>query len=500
MDPTARPDPSVITIFGAGGDLTWRKLVPALYNLFTGGWLPEHFAIIGVDLRELDDDSYGAHLKEHLEPADEGTWNDFARRISYLTADFGDDAAYTRLAETLAAIELEWRVEPSRVFYLAIPPTMIETAVEKLGTTQLCRNAARARIVVEKPFGRDLESARELNRTLTEYFDESQIYRIDHYLGKETVQNILAFRFANAMFEPIWDQRYIDHVQITMAERVGVEHRGGYYDGTGALRDMVQSHLLQVMCLVAMEPPVSFQDEEIRNKTTDVLHAIRPIPPDEAAHHAVRGQYAAGWLEGERVPAYREEPDVAADSDTETFAAVKLFVDNWRWHGVPFYLRTGKRLPIKASEVSIHFRPAPHQIFPSAAVGDWQPNRIVLHIQPDEGIVLRFQAKRPGLKVRLSPVDMRFTYREAFDEVPPEAYQTLLLDVMEGDSTLFKRTDQVEAAWSVMMPILKAWASGTTPEVSTYAAGSWGPEAAEVLIARDGRNWLAPSVGDGETE
>jgi len=496
MNPTARPDPSVITIFGAGGDLTWRKLMPALYSLFVDGWLPEHFAIIGVDRRELDDESYVAHLKEHLEPSDEATWSDFARRVSYLAADFGDDAAYTRLEETLAAIESEWGVEPSRVFYLAIPPTMIETAVEKLGGAQLCQDAARARIVVEKPFGRDLESARELNRTLTKDFDESQIYRIDHYLGKETVQNILAFRFANALFEPIWDQRYIDHVQITMAERVGVEHRGGYYDGTGALRDMVQSHLLQVMCLVAMEPPVSFRDEEIRNKTTDVLHAIRAIPPEEVAHFAVRGQYAAGWLQGERVPGYREEPDVAADSVTETFAAVKLFVDNWRWQGVPFYLRTGKRLPVKASEVSIHFRPAPHQIFPSATVGDWQPNRVVLHIQPDEGILMRFQAKRPGLQVRLSPVDMRFTYREAFDDVPPEAYETLLLDVMQGDSTLFKRTDQVEAAWTAMMPILDAWACETNPEVSLYAAGSWGPEAAEVLIARDGRSWLTPSAGE----
>ena len=494
MDPTARPDPSVITIFGAGGDLTWRKLVPALYNLFTDGWLPEHFAIIGVDRIEMDDTAFADHLRQHLEPESAAAWNDFATRISYLAADFTDGAAYDRLTEKLAAIDQQWGAEPSRVFYLAIPPTMVETAVEHLGRTQLCRDATRARIVVEKPFGRDLGSARALNRTLTGLFQESQIYRIDHYLGKETVQNILAFRFANALFEPIWDQRYIDHVQITMAERVGVEHRGGYYDGTGALRDMVQNHLLQVMCLVAMEPPVSFQDEEIRNKTVDVLHAVRQIPRDEAAHFAVRGQYAGGWLQGDRVPGYREEPNVDPDSGTETFAAVKLFVDNWRWQGVPFYLRTGKRLSVKASEVSIHFRQAPHRIFPSAAVGDWQPNRLVLHIQPDEGIVLRFQAKRPGLKVRLSPVDMRFSYREAFDDAPPEAYETLLLDVMQGDSTLFKRTDQVEAAWSVMMPIIDAWGSGTTLEVSTYAAGSWGPEAADVLIARDGRSWLAPSV------
>lgn len=354
-------------------------------------------------------------------------------------------------------------------------------------------NRQRVRIVTEKPFGRDLASASALNRTLTGAFDESQIYRIDHYLGKETVQNILAFRFANALFEPIWDRRYIDHVQITVAEQVGVEHRGGYYDRAGALRDMVQNHLLQILCLTAMEPPVSFDADEIRNKKVDVLRAIRPILPEHAHRFAVRGQYDAGWIEGQRVPAYRNEPGVARDSSIETFAAAKFFVDNWRWQDVPFYLRTGKRLLTRASEVFIQFRPVPHQSFPPGAVVDWRPNRLVICIQPEENILLRFQAKQPGQNLRLSPVEMRFCYRDAFRVTPPDAYETLLLDVMRGDATLFMRADQVEAAWSVVDPILEAWNS-ITPVDWTYPAGAWGPEAAEVLIAQDGRSWLMPTV------
>jgi glucose-6-phosphate 1-dehydrogenase len=361
-----------------------------------------------------------------------------------------------------------------------------------LGKAGLARDRQHARIVTEKPFGRDLASAQALNRMLTDVFDESQIYRIDHYLGKETVQNILAFRFANALFEPIWDRRYIDHVQITVAEQVGVEHRGGYYDHAGALRDMVQNHLLQILCLIAMEPPVSFDADEIRNRKVDVLHAIRPILSGHVHRFAVRGQYGAGWIQGEHALSYRQEPNVAPDSPTETFAAVKLFVDNWRWQDVPFYLRTGKRLPFRASEAVIQFRPVPHQSFPSSAVADWQSNRLAIRIQPEESIILRFQAKQPGPSVRLSPVDMHFCYEDAFKFTSPEAYETLLWDVMMGDATLFMRADQVEAAWSVVTPVLEAWEAVAPVDLPNYQAGAWGPEAAEALIAQDGRSWLMP--------
>jgi glucose-6-phosphate 1-dehydrogenase len=338
-----------------------------------------------------------------------------------------------------------------------------------------------------------LVSAHSLNQTLNSVFHESQIYRIDHYLGKETVQNILALRFANALFEPIWDRRYIDHVQITVAEDVGVEHRGGYYEQAGALRDMIQNHLLQILCLIAMEPPVSFDADEIRNKKVDVLHAIRPILQEQVNQFAVRGQYGDGWIRGQRVPAYREEPGVVSDSSTETFAALKLYVDNWRWQDVPFYLRTGKRLPGKVSEVSIQFRPVPHQSFPPPAVKGWQANRLVVHIQPEEGTLLRIQAKEPGLTMYLSPVDMRFTYKEAFETPPPEAYETLLLDVILGDAMLFMRADQVEAAWSIVTPVLDGWQM-IPPDFPNYSAGSWGPEAATTLIAKDRKKWLLPTV------
>ena len=493
-------EPTVVVILGASGDLTQRKLMPALYNLFLDKWLPNQFAMIGVSRTEMSDDEFRQRLRSGIDrfsrrcQADDPNWSAFAPLLTYLSADPTESMTYDALSEQLSSLDQEWRMQANRIFYLATPPMIVEPIVRQLGHTRLLHNRGRARIVVEKPFGHDLVSARELNQKLTHVFDESQIYRIDHYLGKETVQNILAFRFANVLFEPLWDRRYIDHVQITVAERVGVEHRGSYYDRAGALRDMVQNHLLQILCLIAMEPPVSFAADEVRNKKMDVLRAIRPIPIDHVHQFAVRGQYGSGWSQGEHIPAYRDASDVAPDSATETFAAVKFFVDNWRWQDVPFYLRTGKCLPMRASEVCIQFRPVPHQSFPPDAIGQWLPNRLIVHIQPDEGILLRFLAKQPGLEMNLSPVDMRFGYRDAFQAASPEAYETLLLDVIRGDATLFMRADQAEAAWSIVAPVLERWDSIPPLGFPDYAAGTWGPEAAEVLIAQDGRNWVQPTV------
>ena len=487
-------------IFGAGGDLTWRKLVPALFNLFLDRWLPERFTVLGVDRRPTGDEEFRRHLREGVDQfsrrgrADDASWSAFAPTVTLLSGDFSDPLLYRTLADRLSGQDTPWGTAANRIFYLATPPTVVELIAQHLREAGLTHDLPRERIVVEKPFGRDLESARALTRSLRRAFDEAQVYRIDHYLGKETVQNILALRFANALFEPIWDRKYIDHIQITVAEQVGVEHRGGYFDRAGALRDMVQNHLLQILCLIAMEPPVSFRADEIRNKKVDVLRAVRAIVPSEVPRVAVRGQYGAGEIQGEPVPAYGAEPDVAPTSSTETFAALRLFVDNWRWQDVPFYLRTGKRLPVKATEASIEFRPAPHQAFPAAAVDHWQPNRLILRIQPEEGILTRFQAKRPGPVMHLEAVDMLFTYQQAFRAPTPEAYETLLLDVMRGDATLFMRDDQVEAAWSVVAPILDAWQATSPHNVPNYAAGTWGPEAADALLARDGRTWRLPTI------
>ena len=492
--------PVSIVIFGATGDLTWRKLAPALYNLLFSGQLPDHFAVIGIGRKNKSSDEFRLRLRDGANSfggeVDERAWSRFAPNLSYISGDYADPATYAALDKQLKTHEKKWGSAANHIFYLATPPDIVETIVKMIGKANLAQDKQRVRIVVEKPFGHDLDSAIALNALLTTVFDETQIYRIDHYMGKETVQNILAFRFANAMFEPIWDRRYIDHVQITVAEQIGVEHRGAYYEHAGALRDMIQNHLIQILTLIAMEPMVSFDADEIRNKKVDVLKAIRPIPKDQVQEIAVRGQYGTGSIEGKRVSAYGSEPDVAHDSTVETFAAIKLFVDNWRWQDVPFYLRTGKRLRTKSSEVVIQFRPVPHQSFPKAAALAWQPNRLIIQIHPQEGILLGFQAKRPGSALHLSPVDMHFSYQEAFKTKSPEAYETLLADVMDGDATLFMRADQVEASWAVLMPILSIWKDSAPTDFPNYKSGTWGPKAAEALMSKDGRSWLEPNLKD----
>jgi len=493
-------DATLFVIFGAAGDLTQRKLIPALYNLYLNGWMPEKFEVIGTSSREMNDVKFRDHLRDGVNQSSrrgkvkDEDWKNFAQCLHIIKMDLTEAKAYKTLAKILADREKEWGEQANRIFYLALPPSMIEPVTRHLAASKLNQERKRARIVVEKPFGHDLESAGTLNRLLTGIFEERQIFRIDHYLGKETVQNILAFRFGNTLFEPIWNRQYIDHIQITVAEDQGIGHRGRYYDKAGALRDMIQNHLLQILCLIAMEAPVSFDDNEVRNKKVDVLHAIRPISHEQVHRHAVRGQYGAGKINGEYVKGYHDEENISENSFTETFAAIKLYVDNWRWQGVPFFLRSGKRLPAKISEVSIQFKPVPHQTFPTSATLDWRPNRLLIAIQPEEGILLRFEVKKPGPIFQLSPVMMQFFYREAFKAVPPEAYETLLLDIMKNDATLFLRGDQAEAAWSVIGPVLDVWSSVKSTDFPNYQAGTWGPEESDILIAQDGFSWITPTT------
>ena len=490
--------PSIIFIFGGSGDLTYRKLMPALYNLYLDNYLPEKFLIVGIGRTDFTNATFRNHSKKGVEEHSrrkekvKTSWKEFAPCIEYMKADLSTDGTYKTMLKRVHKAEEEWKAKAKLVYYMSVAPQLAPTIAEKLHKTKLTADCKRSRMVFEKPFGHDLSSAAELNIRLGEMFKEEQIYRIDHYLGKETVQNILALRFANALFEPIWNGHYIENIQITAAENIGVEDRGGYYEQAGALRDMVQNHILQLLCMIAMEAPVSFDADEIRNKKLDVLRAVRIWKKDEVHLNAVRGQYGKGWMGGKQMKAYREEKNVSSTSNVETFAAVKFFVDNWRWKDVPFYVRTGKALHSKTTLITVQFKAAPQYAFPAEAGETWRANRLTISIQPQMDIRLRFQAKQPGPHMALQPVDMIFSYTEAYgdDHQQPEAYETLLEDVIEGNPTLFMRADQVEAAWKIIQPILEAWQSRPPVDFPNYAPGTWGPEDAEALIAKNGIHWV----------
>ncbi len=499
-----RAPPCAIVIFGATGDLTARKLVPALYNLAVDRYLAPETAIVGFARRPWSDQDFAQHLKDSVgqfsrRPLKAATWESFTSGMRFVSSEFQDGEGYARLAQTLDQLDRERGTCGNRLFYLATSPAAYETIIAHLGSSGLAKahqqedgSQGWTRIVVEKPFGEDLPTAKTLNSELLSVFDESQVFRIDHYLGKEMVENILVFRFANGIFEPIWNRQYVDHVQITVAESLGVEDRGPYYETAGATRDIAQNHMLQLLSLIAMEPPVAFSADPVRDEKVKVLHAMRPMNDRETLQNTARGQYSRGWVAGEEVVGYREEPRVAPDSHTETFVALKLEIDNWRWAGVPFYLRTGKRLPKRATEIAIQFRRPPHLLFRNTETARLEPNVLALRIQPDEGMVLRFGAKVPGQGVRIRPVNMDFLYGASFNVEPPDAYETLLLDALIDDPTLFTRRDEVEAAWSIITPILQAWAEGPSPRFPNYEAGSWGPKAADELIQRDHRHWRKP--------
>ncbi|SDM23189.1 glucose-6-phosphate dehydrogenase [Siphonobacter aquaeclarae] len=497
MDSTLSLQPTIFIIFGGTGDLNSRKLAPALYNLYLDGFLPQQFTIIGTGRTKLTDEVFSEKLLEGINQfsrrgkADEAKWAEFSKHVAYQVSDINDFETYKEFGRRIDHYSKEWNAKPNVIYYLAVSPNFFPVIAENISKAKLGTDTERTRIVIEKPFGHDLESSKKLNALLGKIFDEKQIYRIDHYLGKETVQNIMAFRFANSILEPLWNRNYIQHVQISVTEQLGVGERGDYYDGAGALRDMIQNHLLQLLCLVAMESPVSFSADEVRNRKVDVLKAMRRFTPDDVRLSAVRGQYAKGWIEGKEVPGYREEGKVNPQSNTETFAAMKFFIDNWRWHGVPFYLRTGKRMHQSSSVIMIQFKDVPHYIFPTETAESWQQNRLIISIQPEMSIRLQVQAKRPGLNMVLNTVDMVFDYKGTYTNDAPEAYETLLLDTMLGDQTLFMRGDQVEAAWDLLMPVLNTWQSKTSLSFPNYSADSWGPEAAEALIARDGFHWFS---------
>jgi glucose-6-phosphate 1-dehydrogenase len=489
-------DPCVMVIFGVTGDLTRRKLIPALYNLASQHLLSREFAVVGIGRTPMTTDEARKKLSEGFKqfatgPVDSDLWEWFVRRLHYIPGNFDDPATYDKLQETLQTVEKDHGTHGNVFFYLATAPDFFCDIVERLSSVGLMKeqNGQWRRVIIEKPFGHDLDSARALNQHLLKVVGENQIYRIDHYLGKETVQNILAFRFANGIFEPIWNRRYIDNVQISVAETVGVEKRGDYYDKAGALRDMVPNHIMQLITLSAMEPPISFEANAVRDEQAKILHAIQPFTSEDVLSKTVRGQYGEGMVDGQRVPSYRAEPGVPPDSKTETFVAMKLLIDNWRWAGVPFFLRTGKRLPSRSTHIVIEFRRAPFILFRETQVDDLMPNQLIMHIQPEEGISLRFAAKTPGPAMRLGEVDMDFNYADYFGQTPSTGYERLLHDCMIGDPTLFQRADMVEAGWSIVTPMLDVWKALPPRNFPNYPAGKWGPKEADELLERDGRSW-----------
>jgi glucose-6-phosphate 1-dehydrogenase len=491
--------PATIVIFGGAGDLAHRKLLPALYNLLLDGLLPPRFAVVGVGRKDLSDDQYREFARGGVEQysrrgIDGARWQAFADSLFFVNQSIDGSASFAPLGSRLDVIEHERHLPGNRIYYLAVPPSLFVTAVQQLDRARFVGPAdgnQYARVIVEKPIGHDVESARAINDGIARVFDERQIYRIDHYLGKETVQNILVLRFANSIFEPLFNQKYVDHVQITVAEAEGVGTRAGYYDQSGALRDMVQNHMLQLLSLVAMEPPHSLDADVVRDEKLEVIQSLRALDAESVDANVVRAQYAAGFDLGEPVPGYREEPGVRSGSRTETFVALQLFIDNWRWAGVPFFLRTGKRLPKRASEISIHLKGVPPILFNSRGSEPVDPNVLTIRIQPDEGFALAIASKVPGPRVRIYPVNMDFRYGSTFGESSPEAYERLLLDVMAGDATLFMRRDSVEAAWRWIAPILDRWAEQAQAPVPSYAAGEWGPREADRLIESGGRRWRA---------
>src|SRR6201997_1485597 len=491
-------EPCTVILFGASGDLAKRKVIPAMYDLAQYNSLGECYAIIGFARTPMTDETFrnvvgeAAKTISEVGPIDPEKWNAFGANLFYTEGDYSDPDSYARLVRRLSELDAEKKLCGNRLFYLSTPPEVYPDIVEQLGRAGLARPStpnAWVRIIIEKPFGRDLASAKELNKIVLNVFEEKQVYRIDHYLGKDTVQNLLVLRFGNGIFEPLWNRNYVDHVQITAAETLGVERRGGFYETAGALRDMIQSHVLQLTSLVSVEPPASFDATAVRNEKIKILQSIRPYNLEMVAQSVVRGQYSPGSSDGKKLAGYRDEPGVNPNSRTETFVAMRVLIDNWRWAGVPIYLRTGKRLAKRTTEIMIQFRCAPHIVFRER---DVEPNRLVLNIQPDEGISVSFGAKRPGTDMGIGNVTMNFSYREAFGGASRSAYATLLNDCLRGDATLFDRGDSVEAAWSLVDPILDVWSAARTGTVPTYAASTWGPKESDQLLERDGRQWYNP--------